>query len=76
MQFVVFGAANGLRKSRMLSAGTGAGAGVDSVWEQEKQKTACQRWRTVQGKILEKLHRTPASSACFVRRVLPLCNAD
>jgi hypothetical protein len=36
---------------------TGAGEGVDSVWKQEKLEAR---------KILEKPHRTPASSARFV----------
>jgi len=40
---------------------TGAGAGVDSAWEQEKLEAR---------KILEKPYRTPASSARFVGRGL------
>ena len=40
---------------------TGAGAGVDSVWEQEKLEAR---------KMLENAAESPASSARFVRRDL------
>ena len=46
---------------------TGAGAGVDSAWEQEKLEA---------GKMLEMAPESPASSARFVRRVLFLEHHD
>jgi len=38
---------NGLRKPRMLLRGTGAGAGVDSAWEQKKLETTLHKMLTV-----------------------------
>jgi hypothetical protein len=50
---------NGLRLAPMLLQGTGAGAGVDSAWEQEKLEAR---------KLLENAPESPASSASFVGR--------
>jgi hypothetical protein len=47
--------------------GTGAGAGVDSAWEQEKLEAR---------KMLENRAESPASSARFVRRLYALRLAD
>jgi len=46
-----------LAAQRFAFAEHGAGAGVDSAWEQEKLEAR---------KLLEKAAESPASSACFV----------
>jgi len=52
-----------LQGSRLTVCVTGAGAGVDSVWEQKKLEAR---------KMLEKRAESPASSARFVGRFLNL----
>ena len=56
--------------SRPTACVTGAGAGVDSVWEQEKL-VASLPWRAVQGKMLALgAAESPPSSAHFVGQCL------
>jgi len=50
-----------LQDKRPTVCVTGAGAGVDNAWEQEKLEAR---------KMLEKAAESPASSARFVRRIL------
>jgi hypothetical protein len=44
---------------------TGAGAGVDNVWEQEKPEASLP-WRARPGKMLQNTAESPASSARIV----------